>query len=426
MGVMSWIRSKLGLGLAKIFYDLSEDACFVIDNGRIVACNPATIRMLGCGHASEVLNLHPADISPELQPDGRRSDEKAGALIGQALQAGSARFEWRHRRRDGECFIVMVTVVATRHRGRPVLLIYWHDIADLAAARATNEQTLAHWRETSAKLATTFEQQVRRGAQAMAMEIRHLATAAGGLSDAMTAVGAGQKRVSDVADRATNDITTLSTTVDHLAEALDVVARQAAAARLIANSAADQARRTNDATDSLMAATDRINNIVHLIDMVAGQTNLLALNATIEAARAGDAGRGFAVVANEVKALASQTAQATRDIAEQIATMQAAAEAVAGEIRSITATIEQIDDVSTGIDTAVDIQRRVTNDMQRGLSGVADAGAAIVAAVEQIKTASQDAETVATLVQAATTTLDRQAQELHSDADDYLTHVQAP
>ncbi len=67
---------------------------------------------------------------------------------------------------------------------------------------------------------------------------------------------------------------------------------------------------------------EEITKVTDLITAIASQTNLLALNATIEAARAGDTGRGFAVVAQEVKALAGQTAQATRDIGARIGAMQ--------------------------------------------------------------------------------------------------------
>lgn len=63
---------------------------------------------------------------------------------------------------------------------------------------------------------------------------------------------------------------------------------------------------------------EKINHITTIITSVAEQTNLLALNASIEAARAGDAGKGFAVVAQEIKGLAEQSKQSSKDISEVI------------------------------------------------------------------------------------------------------------
>ncbi|EKE69902.1 methyl-accepting chemotaxis protein [Gallaecimonas xiamenensis] len=73
--------------------------------------------------------------------------------------------------------------------------------------------------------------------------------------------------------------------------------------------------------EKLKEQSASIQGITQAIDQLADQTNMLALNAAIEAARAGDQGRGFAVVAEEVRHLAQQTSQATRNIEQLLGTM---------------------------------------------------------------------------------------------------------
>lgn len=74
--------------------------------------------------------------------------------------------------------------------------------------------------------------------------------------------------------------------------------------------------------EGLSKASAHIGNFSKVIGKISDQTNLLALNATIEAARAGDAGRGFGVVASEVKRLAAQTGEASKQICEQVTSIQ--------------------------------------------------------------------------------------------------------
>ncbi|MDX2022951.1 MAG: PAS domain S-box protein [Deltaproteobacteria bacterium] len=114
----------------RVLFEYSSDAHLVFDESGIIDCNNAAVSLLGCRSKSEVLGLHPAKLSPTLQPDGRRSDEKCLEMDELARRSGFHRFEWLHQKVSGESFPVEVTLTPITLAGRPAMLVVWHDLTE--------------------------------------------------------------------------------------------------------------------------------------------------------------------------------------------------------------------------------------------------------------------------------------------------------
>ncbi|MCB9915718.1 MAG: response regulator [Planctomycetes bacterium] len=110
-------------------FERSADAILIIEGDKFIDCNDATVRMLRFGSRAELLQTHPSELSPPVQPDGRQSFEKANEMMSIAFARGSHRFEWHHQRADGEVFPVEVLLTAIEEPGRRVLHVVWRDIS---------------------------------------------------------------------------------------------------------------------------------------------------------------------------------------------------------------------------------------------------------------------------------------------------------
>ncbi len=111
-------------------FEGSSDAIMILDNGHFADCNTTTLTMFGYGSKQEFLALHPADVSPSLQPRGSDSRTAADQHIATALTYGTDRFEWTHRRRNGEEFPAEVWMTAHQLNEQPVLQATVRDITE--------------------------------------------------------------------------------------------------------------------------------------------------------------------------------------------------------------------------------------------------------------------------------------------------------
>lgn len=111
-------------------FNESNDPILLLDETGFINCNQATVSALGYQHKEEFLNQEPWQLSPELQPDGQVSAEKAVRMIDIALKKGYNRFEWVHTKSNGDDFPVEVMLTPIVLKGKQILYTIWRDLTE--------------------------------------------------------------------------------------------------------------------------------------------------------------------------------------------------------------------------------------------------------------------------------------------------------
>jgi methyl-accepting chemotaxis protein len=295
-----------------------------------------------------------------------------------------------------------------------------------AQEKAEQDQIAARERKAAMlKLADRFETTVGEIVDTVSSASTELEASATSLSH--TAETAQQLSASAVAasEEASVNVQAVASATEQLSSSVREILRQVEESNRIAGEAVRQAGDTDARMIELSKSAERIGDVVQLITMIAGQTNLLALNATIEAARAGAASKGFAAVAQEVKALAAQTAKATREIGQQISGMQTSTAGSVSAIKAIGGTIGRISSIAAAIAAAVEQQGAATQEISRNVQQAAAGATQVASNVTEVNRGAAETGAASTQVLSSAQTLSSESNRLKLEVGKFLASVRA-
>lgn len=295
----------------------------------------------------------------------------------------------------------------------------------LAAADAVEQETRGRRAKRLDDLTRSFEASAGKLASQFSAAATELQSTASAMS-----TGAGQasiqaEAVATAAGQANSSVQTVAAAAEELSASIAEITRQVGQSTQAAHAAVTEAKRTDNVVRGLAAGAQKIGDVMRLITDIAGQTNLLALNATIEAARAGDAGKGFAVVASEVKALASQTAKATEEIAAQVQAMQTSTDDAVGAIQAIQGRIAEVSDIAAAIASAVQQQSAATQEIATSVQKAAQGTQEVTVSIGSVGRVTAETGSAADQVLQAASELSRHSERLGSEVSVFLQDVKA-
>ncbi|MDT8406728.1 MAG: photoactive yellow protein [Methylococcales bacterium] len=273
--------------------------------------------------------------------------------------------------------------------------------------RAINQHN-DHWQQIVEQVAETSDdlnvavqqfvgnsQQSITLAQSQKQETDHVVNASARMADSSNVMAENAERTQGVASEAKQQTQVGLQVVDSTLTAI--------------NHLAQQMESMQSMVTRLDKGSHNIGDVIDTIAKIADQTNLLALNAAIEAARAGEHGRGFAVVADEVRKLAFNTQEATKQINDIIVDLQDSAQAVtdaieqgtqqahtcvnhANEAQSslheINQRVDSVDDMGRQISQAAQEQNALATDVSQSMVRINELAQANTQAMSENQTVS--------------------------------------
>jgi methyl-accepting chemotaxis protein len=296
----------------------------------------------------------------------------------------------------------------------------------IAAAAAFNQRVLdvSKTLETIAGGDLTAELPLLSAKDTMGHALRSMTDTLNGMFGDITAsssqVSTGAHQIADGAQLLAQGSTQQAAAVEELSAAISEIAdktkqnaEMAGRAAALANTILQDAEKGSAQMGQMMEAVKDINQagqsiskVIKVIDDIAFQTNILALNAAVEAARAGQHGKGFAVVAEEVRNLASKSAEAAKDTAALIENSLEKASLgsrIAGEtaasLKDIVSGIGESDKIVGDIAKSSEEQRLGIAQINRGIDQVAQVVQQNSATAEQSAAASEQMSSQSALLQ---------------------------
>jgi hypothetical protein len=318
-------------------------------------------------------------------------------LLAQAVEAGHARVSRSN-------WIVYSSIL--------FFLAIWGTALWVVRRASANQDRDAELKAGAAEDLKRLFRKIAQNSEGLASSAEELTGVSQQMAGAAEETAVQANVVSAASEQVSKNVEVVATSAEELMASIREISKSSNEAARVAKNAVTVAEQTNQRIGKLGESSTEIGKVIKVITSIAQQTNLLALNATIEAARAGEAGKGFAVVANEVKELAKQTAHATEEIGQKIGAIQTDTKDAVEAISEITAIINQVNDISNTIASAVEEQTVTTTEIGRNVQEAAKGSGEIANNIAGVATAAKTTAEGAQRVQRSSESVNEMAGEL--------------